>query len=251
MKNPHGVEPTRFMKRKESKVAIYCDPDSFPIFNNEKKIDIFFHCYEYYCSSTIFNNCTQAYDCDPKYKSLLFTNSTKNYLPTLEVFTIDYQVKEIIYSLCKHPNFIWKYVQTKVLTKEMVQLVDDDTELLQDFSLIHVTDHSVLLKLSQLCLKTPSKYLPNTQLVERKYDSKLREWLGDYKWKLIYRASEHQYTAKSFHEYCDVKGPTLIVVKSTEGWIFGGYTTQSWHPIMSKIEDDDIGTYVTFTMIIH
>ena len=61
------------------------------------------------------------------------------------------------------------------------------------------------------------------------YDDILREWIGDYNWKLIYRASEHGYTARSFHKYCDdVKGPTLIVIKSSEGWIFGGYTTQSW-----------------------
>ena len=251
MKNPHGVEPTRFMKRKESKVAISCSPNHFPIFCTENNDDIFFACIKDYCGSIFYNMYYQAYDYDPKYKSLLFTKSTIDQPLSLEVFTINYQSKYTVYHMCKYPDLIWKYVQTKSLTKEMVQLVDDDTELLQDFSLIHVTDHSVLLKLSQLCLKTPSKYLPNTQLVERQYDSKLREWLGDYKWKLIYRASEHQYTAKSFHEYCDVKGPTLIVVKSTEGWIFGGYTTQSWHPIMSKIEDDDIGTYITFTMIIH
>ena len=66
-------------------------------------------------------------------------------------------------------------------------------------------------------------------LVNKEYDDKLREWIGDYNWKLIYRASEHEYTARSFHKYCDdVKGPTLIVIKSSEGWIFGGYTTQSW-----------------------
>ena len=29
-------------------------------------------------------------------------------------------------------------------------------------------------------------------------------------------------------ECCDDKGPTLIVIQSSEGWIFGGYTTQSW-----------------------
>ena len=40
--------------------------------------------------------------------------------------------------------------------------------------------------------------------------------------------SEHGYSAKSFHEYCDNKGPTLMVVKSSGGWIFGGYTTESW-----------------------
>ena len=57
----------------------------------------------------------------------------------------------------------------------------------------------------------------------------MREWLGsDYDMKLLYRASEHGYTAKSFHKYCDDKGPTLIIIKSSEGWIFGGYTTQSW-----------------------
>ena len=61
------------------------------------------------------------------------------------------------------------------------------------------------------------------------YDKALQKWAGNYNWKLIYRASEHGYTAKSFHECCDdVKGPTLVVIKSSGGWIFGGYTTQSW-----------------------
>ena len=73
-----------------------------------------------------------------------------------------------------------------------------------------------------------SPFLRNTILFGQEYDSYLREWVGDYKWKLLYRASEHEYTAKSFHEYCDDKGPTLIVIKSSGGWIFGGYTTQSW-----------------------
>ena len=74
-----------------------------------------------------------------------------------------------------------------------------------------------------------SSFLKETILFGQEYDSYLREWLGnDYKWKLLYRASEHDYTAESFHEYCDDKWPTLVMIKSTEGWIFGGYTTQSW-----------------------
>ena len=65
------------------------------------------------------------------------------------------------------------------------------------------------------------------------YDKCLRNWLGsNYKWKLLYRASEHRYTASSFQECCDDKGPTLIVIKNSVGWFplytFGGYTTQSW-----------------------
>ncbi len=80
-----------------------------------------------------------------------------------------------------------------------------------------------------LFLFQSSNFLCETHIVEKKFDVKLREWLGnDGKWKLIYRASEHEYSGESFHEYCDDKGPTLIVIKSSGGWIFGGYTTKSW-----------------------
>ena len=58
--------------------------------------------------------------------------------------------------------------------------------------------------------------------------------------KSIYRASEHNYTGKSFHECCDNKGPTLIVIKSSGGWIFGGYTTQSWKCVLDDYYEDCI-----------
>ena len=64
--------------------------------------------------------------------------------------------------------------------------------------------------------------------MNNQYDSYLREWIGDYSMKLIYRASEHGFNNKAFHEYSNIKDPTLIIMKSIDGWIFGGYTTQSW-----------------------
>ena len=73
-----------------------------------------------------------------------------------------------------------------------------------------------------------SPFLKDTLLFGNEYDSYLREWTGNYDWRLIYRASEHEYSARSFHECCDNKGPTLIVIKSSEGWLFGGYTSQIW-----------------------
>ena len=106
---------------------------------------------------------------------------------------------------------------------------NNDVELLSDLDAIHCEYSDIRLKISQYYFKNPSKFLPGTQLVDIQYDSKLREWCGDCKWKLLYRSSEHGYTAESFHDYCDnVKGPTLIVIKSSGGWIFGGYTTKSW-----------------------
>ncbi len=93
--------------------------------------------------------------------------------------------------------------------------------------IIHCNNKIIREKIKNMFLNL-SRILGNTILVDRQYDSYLREWFGYYKWKLIYRASKHGYTAKSFHQHCDDKGPTLIIAKSAKGWIYGGYTTQSW-----------------------
>ena len=45
---------------------------------------------------------------------------------------------------------------------------------------------------------------------------------------LIYRASEHGDSAKKFHEKCDNHEMTLILVETTKGVRFGGFTTKTW-----------------------
>ncbi len=229
LKNPHGVEPTRFMKRKESKYAIKCDFHCGPIFGD----DIFMN---YLSCYFISNDGTNEYECHSEYKSSLFVNTAgpdeKNKCSLLdyEVYCID-NYKDYIYGICKHPDIIWKCIETDDIPDDSLQQFDDDTELLNDLDAIHC-DSDIRLKISNYYLKNPSELLPNTHLMSEQYDDELREWLGnDYKWKLLYRASEHGYSAKSFHECCDDKGPTLIVIKSSGGWIFGGYTTQSWSGI--------------------
>ena len=91
MKNPHGVEPTRFMKREESNKPITCRPYYDPVFGNR---DIFIddNCNEENSCSTN-NNGTRGYECHPQYKSSLFVNTAKaneeNYFSVLdyEVYT--------------------------------------------------------------------------------------------------------------------------------------------------------------------
>ncbi len=236
MKNAHGVEPTRFMKRKERNIAIYCFPYYGPVFgsivNGDLIIDAF--CNEEN-SCSVYNDGTNAYECHPHHKISLFVNTVKpdepNHFSVLdyEVFGIDYENRDNIYKLCKYPDIIWKYIETRTITESSLQQFDDDIELLKNFDAIHYKESYIRLKISRYYFKNSSEFLPNTQLVSQQYDAKLREWLGnDYQWKLLYRSSEHGYTAKSFHEYCDNKGPTLVIIKSSEGWIFGGYTTRSW-----------------------
>ncbi len=224
------------MKRKESVYTIGCYTINGPIFGNYMRNEDLFigdHCNEEN-SCYIYNDGEHAYEYHPEYKSSLFVNTAgpdeENKFSVLdyEVYCID-NYKDYIYDICKYPDIIWKYIETKDIYEESLQQFDDDTELLNDLDAIHCDDSNIRLKIYNYYLKNPSEFLPNTHIVSQQYDDKLREWIDDYKWRLLYRASEHGYTANSFHECCDdVKGPTLVIIKSSEGWIFGGYTTQSW-----------------------
>lgn len=60
------------------------------------------------------------------------------------------------------------------------------------------------------------------------YTRTLTEWCNADSFKLIYRASQDGNTAARFHEKCDGHGPTLFLVKSELGYLFGGYTKIKW-----------------------
>jgi len=53
-------------------------------------------------------------------------------------------------------------------------------------------------------------------------------WCGGVQWKLLYRGSRDGFSAQNFHSKCDYKGPTVTVIKSTTGHLFGGYNADSW-----------------------
>ena len=46
--------------------------------------------------------------------------------------------------------------------------------------------------------------------------------------QLLFRASDHNHSTKKFHNLCDNKGPTISIIKSECGNIYGGYTSKSW-----------------------
>ena len=121
---------------------------------------------------------------------------------------------------------LYTYLEDRMNADELHSLID--RKLLNSF----INEYSfdvVNEKVQSFFKPIYSPFLKDTILCGSEYDDKLREWLGnDYNMKLLYRASEHEYSGESFHECCDDKGPTLVVIKSSEGWLFGGYTTRSW-----------------------
>ena len=93
MKNPHGVKPTRYRKRKESEYAIFCYPDFGPIFGNEYSDIYIGDQYITKNSCSIDHNGVNGYECEPQQKKSLFVNTAgpdeRNYFSVLdyEVYT--------------------------------------------------------------------------------------------------------------------------------------------------------------------
>lgn len=46
--------------------------------------------------------------------------------------------------------------------------------------------------------------------------------------QLLYRATRDNFSAAAFHEKCDGHLKTLTIVQAHSGYVFGGFTTQSW-----------------------
>ena len=59
----------------------------------------------------------------------------------------------------------------------------------------------------------------------------LRKWVSEKakpNFKLLYRGTRDGFDANSFHTKCNNKGPTVTVIRSNHGKIFGGYADMDW-----------------------
>jgi hypothetical protein len=71
----------------------------------------------------------------------------------------------------------------------------------------------------------------------------MRKFKINVKWKLLYRASVDGFTAYDFHSKCDTHSNTLTIIKTTDNYVFGGYTRALWaddyHYNQCRYKDDD------------
>lgn len=63
------------------------------------------------------------------------------------------------------------------------------------------------------------------------------------KTKLLYRASRDGFGSRTFHEQCDNKLFTVSLIKAN-GYIFGGFTTQSWNVILGNPYKTDSQAFI-------
>jgi hypothetical protein len=81
-------------------------------------------------------------------------------------------------------------------------------------------------------------------LLTTEYEEKLIEFIGNdipqqQQWRLIYRASEHGFDAADFHRCCDSFNPTVSIIQTDFGNIFGGFTMVPWNSATLRADQAD------------
>ena len=62
--------------------------------------------------------------------------------------------------------------------------------------------------------------------------------------ELIFKMSENGSNGSDFHKYCDNKGPTLILIKTNNNRIFGGFTPLNWISQSITLNDESNQTFI-------
>lgn len=96
---------------------------------------------------------------------------------------------------------------------------------------------------SNVSIENNLNMFPGSVLLISEYEEKLREFMDDdfqqHQWRLIYRASEHGFDASDFHRCCDTIAPTISIIQTDFGNIFGGFTSIPWSSAMVRTDQAD------------
>ena len=74
------------------------------------------------------------------------------------------------------------------------------------------------------------------------YIDNLLKWINPnqkFTTKLLYRKSRDGDDYETFHQLCDNKGITTVLIQSPEGFIIGGYTPLNWDNQSGWVKDDN------------
>jgi hypothetical protein len=80
---------------------------------------------------------------------------------------------------------------------------------------------------------TFTERVPESNIIKKCSDAKiLHDWLEEDgsggELKLLYRSSRDGLSNSAFHNTCDDKGRTIVIIETTEGGVVGGYTNTAW-----------------------
>ena len=125
---------------------------------------------------------------------------------------------------------VWYYIRTEYEDQfDKVNMPMPLKYLITNFSKKVIQSKILTMNEDNKFIKALSTKLPN---------------IDKNKFKLLFRGSQHGFLSSKFHELCDNHGPTLVIIQSNYGHVFGGYTSKKWSSISQYVKDVDAFLFV-------
>jgi len=123
-------------------------------------------------------------------------------------------------------NFPLTVCSNEERVKELKKTFETSTKKLFDF-MVDISNPIELLSLSETGRI-------DSVIVKKPEEAKLiRSWIstGPVKFKLLYRASVDGFKGENFHKKVDGHAPTLTIIRSNYGKVFGGFSDLEWNSV--------------------
>ena len=110
-----------------------------------------------------------------------------------------------------------------------------DSTVMAEPAFLMPRTHNLLLAQFQAELlgddKPTKRANPTSEILSAETHRQILSWLDTSaatKLELLYRASCDGWGSRDFPSSCNNKGPTVTVIKCTDGYVFGGFTSTAW-----------------------
>ena len=119
----------------------------------------------------------------------------------------------------KYFRFILNFLRTGVALLPETSLGRKELQLEAEF-----------YNVNAFSVKVRETFLDGCTLLNGEQQATLADWLGGMARtsRQIYKATRDGFSVKNIHLCCDEKGETVTVMRTTTGYLFGGYTDVSW-----------------------
>ena len=127
----------------------------------------------------------------------------------------------------------WKRIQLtcNIMLEKMLTLEEDLNEKVVGDQRIQFRSIARKAHIDDICGQLYVETIDSTIVDNYKKENALARLckFREKEFKLIYRASRDGFKASDFHAKCDNKSNTLTIIKTTKGYIFGGYIAVAWN----------------------
>ncbi|KAJ5067901.1 pep-cterm sorting domain-containing protein [Anaeramoeba ignava] len=166
------------------------------------------------------SNINQEKELDKEEKEKL-QNQISNVIDKIRFIDFKKQELEDILKGYLIPN----QISQKLIQFQKIQNQNDEKEYEQFIEKENQNENSFIFK---------SRFrFGSTIIRESNHFRKIKQWINDdefiSKMRLGFSAKRDGFSAEKFHEKCDNKGNTLVIIKTTDNYIFGGFTREGWN----------------------